>query len=102
MTPQTDIAWLRELLADYEAERDLIADGQHHRVNLWPMTLGAAQATLSGAAIEALPALLDLAEAAAELRARGRAAATWQPQWTGAADVLARLDAALARLGETP
>lgn len=56
----------------------------------------------AAAAVDALPQLLDIAEAAADLRARAGVAATAQPQWTEPADVLRRIDQALERLGETP
>lgn len=51
---------LRDLLDAYKDEQAEIEDGQ--RVEVWKVSLGAAQATLSGAAIEALPNLLDLWE----------------------------------------
>lgn len=56
---------LRDLLAAYKDEQAEIEDSQ--RVEVWKVSLGAAQATLSGAAIEALPALLDVADALATI-----------------------------------
>lgn len=53
---------LRDLLDAFYAEQAAVKEGEE--VEMRKVTLGAAQATLSGAAVDALPTLLDVAEAA--------------------------------------
>lgn len=57
---------LRDLLNAYRDETILIQEGRKE-FEYWPVALGEAQAALSGAIIAALPALLDIADAAKEL-----------------------------------